>query len=257
VDVAPHDVFYDEERRLWYCDIEINPHRAYYPFVRLALARYQPVSVNAAHLSNIVLADFMSLAPDRWLNVIYGADSKYHLIVYGNSYSDSSSHVEAKNAPSMSLIDRLTNTARTLKPADISSTSVVYVWVERLEEREGEDFGWKKVSEAIVQSKKASDLKTRAVVDPREMALSERARAVELFRKRRFDSLVREKLVDFISLFAPLWEGDVAIPSQPAGARLRIVIAEYEEYLVDDKRPYDKVPEKKERRLVFVEHIEL
>ena len=42
---------------------------AYFPFIRLALARYQPMSVPGAHLSNVVLADFMPLAADRWLNV--------------------------------------------------------------------------------------------------------------------------------------------------------------------------------------------
>ena len=34
--------------------------------------------------------------------------------------------------------------------------------------------------------------------------------------------------------------------------RYRLVIAEYEEYIVDDQRPYDKVPTMKDRRLVFV-----
>ena len=40
---AAHDVFYDTDRHLWYCDIEIDPGDSYYPFVRLGLARYQPV----------------------------------------------------------------------------------------------------------------------------------------------------------------------------------------------------------------------
>jgi hypothetical protein len=43
----------------------------------------------------------------------------------------------------------------------------------------------------------------------------------------------------------------------PAATRHRLVIAEYEEYLVDDDRPYDPVPTKKDRRLVYVEHVEL
>ena len=55
-----------------------------------------------------------------------------------------------------------------------------------------------------------------------------------------------------------LWEGDVELPGGAApGARFRLVVAEFEEYLIDDDRPYDKVPTKKGRRLVFVEHIEL
>jgi hypothetical protein len=39
--------------------------------------------------------------------------------------------------------------------------------------------------------------------------------------------------------------------------RHRLVITEYEEYLVDDAVPYDKIPTKKNRRIVFVEHVEL
>jgi hypothetical protein len=35
------------------------------------------------------------------------------------------------------------------------------------------------------------------------------------------------------------------------------VIAEYEEYLVDDDSPYNAIPTKKDRRLVFIEHVEV
>jgi len=42
-----------------------------------------------------------------------------------------------------------------------------------------------------------------------------------------------------------------------ANDRHRLVIAEYEEYLIDDNRPYDRTPTRKARRLVFVDHVEL
>lgn len=70
VAVAGHEVAYDPDRRLWYCDIELDPGEAYYPFIRLALVRYQPNSVAHAHLSRIILADFMQLAPDRTASVV-------------------------------------------------------------------------------------------------------------------------------------------------------------------------------------------
>jgi len=63
--VAAHDVRFDRDRKLWYCDIEIDPGDSYYPFVRLALARYQAHSVPHAHLSRVVMTDFLQLAPDR------------------------------------------------------------------------------------------------------------------------------------------------------------------------------------------------
>jgi hypothetical protein len=64
---------FDPERRLWYCDIRFAaPFTvAYYPFVRLALARYQPNSLKQAgrdvKLSRVIIADFVQLPPDREL----------------------------------------------------------------------------------------------------------------------------------------------------------------------------------------------
>lgn len=65
VDIAAHSVEFDSDRKLWFCDIEIDAGRAYFPFVRLALARYQPSSIAGVEISAVVLADFMQLAPDR------------------------------------------------------------------------------------------------------------------------------------------------------------------------------------------------
>jgi hypothetical protein len=69
--VAGHTVAYDQERKLWYCDIEMDSGNAYFPFVRLALARYQPESVADAHLSRVVLADFVQLLPDRSASITF------------------------------------------------------------------------------------------------------------------------------------------------------------------------------------------
>ena len=63
--VAGHTVAYDDARRLWFCDIELDIGLSYFPFVRLALARYQPDSLPTCQLSRAVLADFVQLTPDR------------------------------------------------------------------------------------------------------------------------------------------------------------------------------------------------
>jgi hypothetical protein len=65
VDVAGHTVQYDAARKLWFCDIQFVSTPAYAPFVRLALARYQPHSIPGVELSSVVLADFAQLAPTR------------------------------------------------------------------------------------------------------------------------------------------------------------------------------------------------
>jgi hypothetical protein len=93
VSVAPHAVGYDEVRRLWYCDIEINPGDSYFPFVRLALARYQPNSLAGVHLSRVALADFIQLAPGRAVSVTpaAGAPSVRNVTVTGKTYRQSRS----------------------------------------------------------------------------------------------------------------------------------------------------------------------
>jgi hypothetical protein len=69
VDVAAHKVDWDPERKLWYCDIRIDPGPENYPFIRLALARYQHESLRGEELSRVVLADFAQLAPDRTVSI--------------------------------------------------------------------------------------------------------------------------------------------------------------------------------------------
>jgi hypothetical protein len=73
VTICAFDVKPDPSRQLWYCDIEMDPGSAYYPFVRFALARYQVNSIPGAHLSRVVLADYSQLVPERALSVAHDA----------------------------------------------------------------------------------------------------------------------------------------------------------------------------------------
>lgn len=65
VDVVGYRPQFDEERNLWYCDILLDPDVAYFPMVRLALARFQPNSIARAEISAVTLADFIQVAPHR------------------------------------------------------------------------------------------------------------------------------------------------------------------------------------------------
>jgi len=69
VEVAGFEVQYDTDRNLWFCDIALKAEHKYFPFVRLALARYQPISVKDAHLSKVVPSDFIQVLPHR--TVVY------------------------------------------------------------------------------------------------------------------------------------------------------------------------------------------
>ncbi len=266
VDVAPHDVFYDAERQLWYSDIEIKAGASYFPFIRLALARYQPTSSPGAHLSNVVLADIMALTADRWLNVTPAPDApKVRVAVFGVSYDESSAHHEAQQSLSLSQIDPLTGTIKLLRPAKVAERTVVEVWVERLDPRWGEDFGWQRVNDVVVTQRipipASSTPVTGAAIESifgRAISAEERLQTRELVSSQDVARLTPSHVIDLIHLWQTLWEGDVRFPESQSGAsRHRLVIAEYEEYLVDDDQPYDRTPTRKGRRLVFVEHVEL
>ena len=93
VAVAGHDVGFDAERKLWYCDIEVDTGAAYFPFVRLALARYQPSALPDCHLSTVTLAAFAQVAPDRSLIVTWDPSDAdlLNVVVSGATYG--STHV--------------------------------------------------------------------------------------------------------------------------------------------------------------------
>jgi hypothetical protein len=91
VDVAGHNVQYDKQRDLWYCDIRVTSPaghelESYTPFIRFALARYQPTSIPDAHLSKVVVVDYAQLAPNRHVTVTsstFGSNGTYTVTVAG------------------------------------------------------------------------------------------------------------------------------------------------------------------------------
>jgi hypothetical protein len=95
-EIAPHDVGYDHDRQLWYCDILVDPGPAYTPFIRLALARYHPNSVEGTHLSPVVLADFAQLSPDRYVSVSPVQDNPNARRVTVSGYGHSGSSLQAE-----------------------------------------------------------------------------------------------------------------------------------------------------------------
>jgi hypothetical protein len=93
VDIAPHEVAFDAGRDLWYADIDLDfgiSDDAYFPFVRLALVRYQPHSLPGVEISPVVLADFAQVTPQRTVSVT-GSGSSRTVQVTGRAYSANSS----------------------------------------------------------------------------------------------------------------------------------------------------------------------
>lgn len=128
VDVAAFEVDYDYDKKLWFADIELTPGDSYTPFIRLALARYQPVSVNRAHLSPVVLADFAQTMPNRTLTVVKQPPVS-RVTVSGISYA---AHAGGEGIP------------------DEPGHSEIEVSVERYENAIGTDLGWVSEKMAIV-----------------------------------------------------------------------------------------------------------
>ncbi|MEN0037443.1 MAG: hypothetical protein AAGC78_10250 [Cellvibrio sp.] len=251
VDIAPHDVYFDEERKLWYCDIEIDHGDSYWPFVRLALARYQPTSVGGAHLSEIVLADFMQLTMDRWATIRHNSlTNGFDVSLHGSTYSNS--------AGAREVLARLPR----FQQRSPAATSVVEVWLERLDPSLGTDFGWRRVAEGNrKQTNVEREEHSSETITINRFSTFERLQfsglrnsiSGSLIRTNRIDSNLIERWIKP----KPLWEGFVESPRDITSEGYRIVIAEYEEYPTDDNTPYTGVPLSKGRRLVFVEHIEL
>lgn len=86
VTVIGYPVTYDKQRNLWFCDVEIDPGETYFPFVRLALTRYQPYSVRPTEtnptnyfLSPVVLSDFCQLIPERRASVVIDPNGPGHV----------------------------------------------------------------------------------------------------------------------------------------------------------------------------------
>jgi hypothetical protein len=99
VRTVPHRVRFDVARDMWYCDVDLELG-AYWPFVRLALARWQPNAIVAADppgtpgdttlsLSPVVLADIVQVAPGRTATVTVGGRvvRTINVVVQGPSYS--------------------------------------------------------------------------------------------------------------------------------------------------------------------------
>ena len=97
--VAGHAVGFDEDRDLWYCDLQVDTGATWMPFVRLALARYQPSSRRRARLSPVVLADFVQLAADRTATITPGIKPRhFNVQLSGPAYQTTQSDAQGLRA---------------------------------------------------------------------------------------------------------------------------------------------------------------
>ncbi|QKE84416.1 hypothetical protein [Arthrobacter sp. NEB 688] len=81
--VAGYRPQYSAERQQWYVDVAFDARATFWPFVRLAVARYQPDSVAGAHLSTPVRLDQVQLAPERTASVARTDATHARVVVSG------------------------------------------------------------------------------------------------------------------------------------------------------------------------------
>lgn len=81
---------WDADRQLYYGEVEFAPPgSAYFPFIRLALCRFQPHGLTDLRMSPVRLLDFAQLAPDRSVSLTYPSATQVAVTVVGCSYLQS------------------------------------------------------------------------------------------------------------------------------------------------------------------------
>jgi hypothetical protein len=103
VSVVGYPVHFDNERKLWFSDIEMNVGESYAAFIRLALVRFQPNSVQHAEISPVVRAEFVQLAPRRSASITTtstATDATMHVVVKGLTFQGSSATMAASRMQS-------------------------------------------------------------------------------------------------------------------------------------------------------------
>jgi hypothetical protein len=112
--VAAYNVLFDEEKQLHYADIPININQAYFPFVRLCVARYQKHSLRINNkdccLSASTTVDWLQVVPVRYTALYFkGSKANFDVALRGTAaYSFTGQPIEViggRKVPSRTLIN--------------------------------------------------------------------------------------------------------------------------------------------------------
>ena len=127
---------YNAERRLWFVDVDLDPGASFWPFVRLAVARYQPASLAGLELGPVALCDFAQLTPERSTAVARTHDGLVKVAVTGtvglpHPWEPAGQH-------HLTLAERL------------APSRTMHVRLERRVPAVGTDLGWQVVSAAVL-----------------------------------------------------------------------------------------------------------
>jgi hypothetical protein len=134
---------YNAARRLWYVDVALDPGPTFWPFVRLAVCRYQPESIDGCHLSAPARCDYVQLLPERTTSVSRTDDRHVRVVVSGAV----GTRVTPERDPSVDAA------------AAIAANRQIVARLQRRDPTIPTDLGWKTVAatELVARGKGAFD----------------------------------------------------------------------------------------------------
>ncbi|MDD4490036.1 MAG: hypothetical protein PHD30_05995 [Paludibacter sp.] len=107
-----YPVTFDREKQMWYADIALNTANMYFPFIRLALARYQEHSLRIENtdvcLSNVVMSTMIQMVPERTTSINLKPESDKMVCNFkmsGPTYSHKSSKYGIREVVQLTVLD--------------------------------------------------------------------------------------------------------------------------------------------------------
>ena len=134
---------YDAARKLWFCDVAVDPRAAIWPFLRLVVARYQPESKAGVHLSPLVRCDYVQIPLERTATLTRPDDVTARVVLSGPvGYRGAAADIDAIDATTPDGL----NAIRTR----IGANRRVQARLQRRSETIATDLGWETVAEVAM-----------------------------------------------------------------------------------------------------------
>jgi hypothetical protein len=131
---------YDATRKLWFADIAVDPRSAIWPFLRLAVARYQPESTAGKHLSPVVRCDYVQIPLERTATLTRPDDRTARVVLSGAvGYRGAAADIASIDATTADGLNALR--------ARIGANRRVLARLQRASATIATDLGWETVAE--------------------------------------------------------------------------------------------------------------
>jgi hypothetical protein len=256
---------WDSARGLWFADLLLPgpANRSYFPFVRLALARYQHYSIGpATKLSTVVPLDFAQLAPDRTLGIDWADERTVDVALSG----------VAPDGPNLNTVEVTLETHDGAIPGELGWRPWSDLPPVVLHEGIRHTDRWLDDLRLEPPTVEALRLEERAryrahpeherefeAIDPAHVPVVASAHAARLGLLPAWVD-VADEIPILVLLGHRLWSARLRLPIVRGERPLRLVVRECETYLTDAEAAGSSNPEPRvyhARRVVFLDTVEL